>query len=50
MVEEATGREVIAYMSQIHEDPDLAVEIFVLEPTDSDVDLTEVAQELPEVG
>jgi len=23
---------VIAYMSQIHQDPDLAVEIFVLEP------------------
>jgi uncharacterized protein YbcI len=33
MVEEATGRKVIAYMSQIHEAPDLAVEIFVLEPT-----------------
>jgi uncharacterized protein YbcI len=32
VVEKATGRKVIAYMSQIHEDPDLAVEIFVLEP------------------
>jgi uncharacterized protein YbcI len=32
VVEEATGRKVIAYMSQIHHDPDLAVEIFVLEP------------------
>jgi uncharacterized protein YbcI len=32
VVEGATGRKVIAYMSQIHQDPDLAVEIFMLEP------------------
>lgn len=32
VVEEATGRKVIAYMSSINVDPDLAVEIFVLEP------------------
>jgi uncharacterized protein YbcI len=32
IVEDATGRRVIAYMSSIHVDPDLAVEIFVLEP------------------
>jgi uncharacterized protein YbcI len=32
VVEEATGRKVIAYMSQIHTNPDLAVELFVLEP------------------
>jgi len=32
VVEEATARKVIAYMSQIHQDPDLAVELFVLEP------------------
>jgi uncharacterized protein YbcI len=32
-VEQATSRKVIAYMSQIHEDPDLAVELFVLEPS-----------------
>ncbi len=32
VVEEATGRTVIAYMSSIHIDPDLAVELFVLEP------------------
>jgi uncharacterized protein YbcI len=31
VVEEATGRKVIAYMSSIHVDPDLAVEVFVLE-------------------
>jgi uncharacterized protein YbcI len=32
VVEEATGRSVIAYMSQIHTNPDMAVELFVLEP------------------
>lgn len=32
VVEEATHRKVIAYMSSIHVDPDLAVELFVLEP------------------
>lgn len=32
VVENATGRKVIAYMSQIHTSPDLAVEIFLLEP------------------
>src|SRR6478672_11110120 len=31
IVEEATGRKVLAYMSSIHVDPDLAVELFVLE-------------------
>ncbi|HEX6623390.1 MAG TPA: DUF2294 domain-containing protein [Pyrinomonadaceae bacterium] len=35
VVEEATGRKVIAYMSQIHTDPDLAVELFVLEPQEA---------------
>ncbi|HEY1238642.1 MAG TPA: Na-translocating system protein MpsC family protein [Solirubrobacterales bacterium] len=34
IIEEATGRKVIAYMSSIHVDPDLAVELFVLEPLD----------------
>jgi uncharacterized protein YbcI len=32
VVENALGRKVQAYMSQIHADPDLAVELFVLEP------------------
>ena len=42
IVEEAIGRKVIAYMSSIHVDPDLAVELFVLEPVDEpDHDLTE---------
>jgi uncharacterized protein YbcI len=34
VVEGAMHRKVIAYMSQIHQDPDLAVEIFVLEPSE----------------
>jgi uncharacterized protein YbcI len=34
IVEEATDRKVIAYMSSIHVDPDLAVELFVLEPVE----------------
>jgi uncharacterized protein YbcI len=29
-VEEVTGRKVIAFMSQVHRDPDMAAEIFVL--------------------
>jgi uncharacterized protein YbcI len=32
VIESALGRKVIAYMSEIHADPDLAVELFVLEP------------------
>jgi uncharacterized protein YbcI len=31
-VEQITGREVIAFMSQVHLDPDIAAEIFVLGP------------------
>jgi uncharacterized protein YbcI len=34
IVERATGREVIAYLSQIHHDPDLVVDLFVLAPGD----------------
>jgi uncharacterized protein YbcI len=32
VVEGATKRKVIAYMSVVHTEPDLAVELFVLEP------------------
>ena len=51
VVEESTGRKVIAYMSSIHVDPDLAVELFVLEPTEeppseSDGGAPEAAEEL----
>jgi uncharacterized protein YbcI len=35
LVEQATGRAVIAYMSQVHASPDMAVELFVLEPADT---------------
>ena len=35
-VEEATGRSVIAFMSQVHVDPDMAAEVFVLEPQGED--------------
>jgi uncharacterized protein YbcI len=35
-VEEATGRKVIAFMSQVHFDPDMAAEVFVLEPQGDD--------------
>ena len=31
-IEELTGRQVIGFMSDNHLDPDLAVEVFVLEP------------------
>ena len=34
-VEQATGRKVRAFMSQVHADPDIAAEIFVLEPLPS---------------
>ena len=32
VVEEATGRRVRAFLSQVHVDPDISAEIFVLEP------------------
>jgi uncharacterized protein YbcI len=35
-VEAATGRKVIAFMSQVHFDPDMAAEIFVLEAEGAD--------------
>jgi uncharacterized protein YbcI len=33
VVEQALGRRVRAYMSQVHTDPDIAIEMFMLEPT-----------------
>ncbi len=50
VVEEATGRKVIAYMSQIHEDPDMAVEIFVLEPAGEEPPPIAPDVRSPEVG
>lgn len=32
VVEKATGRQVRAYMCQVHVDPDVAVELFLLDP------------------
>jgi uncharacterized protein YbcI len=34
VVQEALGRKVIAYMSQVHNDPDISAELFVLEPAE----------------
>jgi uncharacterized protein YbcI len=31
-VEEAVGRRVIGFLSQVHVDPDLSIETFILEP------------------
>jgi uncharacterized protein YbcI len=36
-VEELSGRRVVAFMSNNHIDPDLAVEVFILEPERSDL-------------
>jgi uncharacterized protein YbcI len=36
VVEAATGRKVIAFMSQVHFDPDISLEAFVLEPQDGE--------------
>ena len=39
-VEQPTGRTVIAFMSQVHFDPDMAAEIFVLKPTEAETTAT----------
>jgi uncharacterized protein YbcI len=36
IVEDALGRKVIAFMSQVHFDPDMSAEMFVLEPVGDD--------------
>jgi uncharacterized protein YbcI len=36
LVEELTDRDVVAFMSNNHIDPDLAVEIFILAPVEAD--------------
>ena len=45
VVEAALNRRVRAYMSQVHTDPDIAIELFLLEPAGSG-DETEVEFEL----
>jgi uncharacterized protein YbcI len=50
VIEDATGRNVIAYMSSIHVDPDLAVELFVLEPVEEPVAAESSVEAEPEAG
>jgi uncharacterized protein YbcI len=35
-VEELTGRKVVAFMSDNHIDPDMAAEVFILDPEGED--------------
>jgi uncharacterized protein YbcI len=46
VVESRLGRRVLAYLSQVHTDPDIAVELFMLEPAESSV-VAEHTQEFP---
>ena len=46
VVEGKLDRRVLAYLSQVHTDPDVAVELFMLEPTDRG-DLAGVVREFP---
>ena len=47
VVESRLGRKVVAYLSQVHTDPDIAVELFMLEPGESGI-VAEHTLELPE--
>lgn len=38
VIQEELGRQVVAFMSGSHQDPDLIAEIFVLDPTDMTLD------------
>jgi hypothetical protein len=38
IVEGATGRTVKAFFSQVSRDPDIALELFLLRPTDASTD------------
>lgn len=35
VVEEATGRKVVAFFSQVSQDPDIAVELFFMQPPEA---------------
>ena len=41
MIEQLTGRSVIGFMSDNHANPDLGVEVFILEPDGRPVELSE---------
>ena len=45
VVESRLGRRVVAYLSQVHTDPDIAVELFMLEPGEGSA-IAEVTLEL----
>jgi predicted naringenin-chalcone synthase len=46
VVEDRLDRRVVAYLSQVHTDPDIAVELFMLEPTGRST-VAEYEQEFP---
>ena len=46
VVETRLNRRVVAYLSQVHTDPDVAVELFMLEPADRR-EVAEHVQEFP---
>lgn len=46
-VEESLNRKVMAYLSQVHTDPDLAIELFMLEPDVTGV-VAQYEQEFPD--
>ena len=46
VVEDQLDRRVLAYLSQVHTDPDIAVELFMLEPTGRSA-IAEHEQEFP---
>jgi uncharacterized protein YbcI len=47
VVESRLERKVVAYLSQVHTDPDIAVELFMLEPGDAG-SVAQVTLELPD--
>jgi uncharacterized protein YbcI len=53
-VQDALGRRVIAYMSQVHHEPDISAELFVLEPDEegeptAEHDVTDIGRSATEV-
>ena len=49
-IEENTGREVLAFLSDHHIDPDIAVEVFILKPKGSGDERRDGAQALDDDG
>ena len=47
VAEEITGRQVIAFMYQVHFDPDIAAAMFVFDPSDGE---SEASQEQADAG